>query len=342
METVKNTLCKQCDGFQLGSWNFVRVGGDLLRWCDECLEAHSFYCERSEEYFCDENYHQVFVDGESVCLEWHDDELYVWDSDGEYHWEPEDNSFNIPDYHHSRRPWADDAFPPLALGVELECWSSDRRATCNRAESLGLIGERDGSLCDEHGIEIIGSPQPLDWYGNPSNSWKLFCDRSSVRCWDAEGDYGQHVSINVADVSQLAIAKAIVFIHHNRTLCELVAGRGANTYNVYKDVKIKDARGAARDKYCATNWNPDQHRLELRIFRANRRWEGFLKNVEFAHAVVAFAAQESARELNSGAFWNYVESNPLRKANGSYSALRKFLKDDGKENQRYWFGKEGK
>ena len=321
----------------------IHSDGQVVRWCEVCTNHHSFTCDSSGETFCNDSYTQAYVEGETVCQEWNQDELYYWESDEEWHWEsePEEDEDGVPEYHCANRPWKHETPKPLALGCELECWSSDRRATYERATSLGLTGEQDGSLDSAHGIEIIGAPMPLADYATQNNPWRQFCERSTVRCWEADGNYGQHVSINVNGESQLAIAKSIVFVHHNRTLCELVAGRGANTYNVYKDVQVKNAGRESRDKYCATNWNVNQGRLEFRIFRANRNWSGFVKNVEFTHAVFNYAKDESARKLNSINFLNYIDSNPLRLKEGSYTNLRQFLRDDAKDNKRYWI-KEGK
>ena len=345
IQTDESFICEHCEEcHEEDCSTSVYSGGrasEPSSWCEVCQNECAFYCERGNEYFSDESYTCVQVDGEYICLEWHEDELWLWDSDGEYHWQSEEDSEEseggrIPQYHNAPRPWVGLTIPPLALGVELECWSSDRYKTYSRARDLGLTGEQDGSLDSSHGIEIIGPPKTLDWYNDSNNGWRLFCDQSSVRCWDAEGNYGQHVSINVKDEGQLAIAKAIVFVHHNRTLCELIAGRGANTYNVYKDVKVTSAARESRDKYCATNWNTSQGRLEFRIFRANRRWDGFVRNVEFTHAVFSFAQQESNRGLNSINFVNYVNSNPLRLKGGSYPHLTSFLDDDCQDNERYW------
>ena len=175
--------------------------------------------------------------------------------------------------------------------MELETWAPSPVDTFEFATSLGLTGEQDGSLSDEHGIEVIGKPMKFSEYSRDRNPWMRFCKESNVRCWN-RSECGMHVSIDVSKCSALNIAKAIMFVHENRTFCTALAGREGNSYTRYKNgVKSKTARREAEDKHAAVSLQGS--RFELRIFQANRKWEGFKRNVEFTHALISFT--KSAR-----------------------------------------------
>jgi len=322
-------ICEHCGNVEAENEAWTDYGREHFYCSEECIQEECFWCDRSEEYYHNDIYDSVYIDGETVCREIHQDEIYYWESDDEYHWEPEpDEDDDSPsEYHSAPRPWRRVEIPALALGCELECYSFNRSETVTLARELGFIAERDGSLSDAHGVEIIGNPHPLEYYSKNDNAWKSFCDNAKgVRCFEAKGDYGLHVSINVSNESQLAVSKAILFVNANESFCELVAQRSANRYNNYKKhIKIAGARALAADKYCATNYNQRQGRLEFRIFRANRKWSAFKRAVEFTHAAFTFSRESSMQGLKSPAFCNWIASNPLRKKGGSYPELSKFL-----------------
>ena len=191
----------------------------------------------------------------------------------------------------------------------------DREATYEFATHLGLTGEEDASLCNEHGIEIIGAPMLLSEYHNKGNAWQRFCDEATdVKCWfGRNGTYGQHISTNTRDVGQLTLARAICFIHDNEEFVTQLAGRDSNSYSRYKKgLKCSNARQEARDSHNATQYCEGRKRLEFRIFRANRRWDGFLKNVEFVHAVMAFAKANPIESCRPDPFVQWVGDQTRR------------------------------
>jgi hypothetical protein len=288
------------------------VGGGQS-WSRVAAHCYAFHCDWSEEWYADDIYSRVRVEGETVCQEANENtltcEYYWWESDEEYHADPERSS-GIPEYHGSAKPWKYDrnVIPHHALGVELECWSRDRVDTYEFATSLGLEGEEDGSLCEENGIEIIGAPMLLEEYHRKSNPWMRFCEEATdVKCWfGRNGIYGQHISANTRDVSQLTLARAIVFIHDNEEFVTRLAGRESQSYGFFKKgVKCSNARREAQDSHNATQLKRG-NRLEFRFFKANRRWHGFLKNVEFVHAVMAFAKDNPIADCHADPFTRWV------------------------------------
>ena len=131
-----------------------------------------------------------------------------------------------------------------------------------------------------------------------------------------------HVSINGLDVSVLTKCKAVVFINTNVRFTELMGGRDENTYwKCRRDIKLTTARRDSDYKYSAVNWKGD--RLEFRMFRGNRKWDGFLKNIEFTHATLSFAREASCSDLTPKAFVNFV--NRRASQFGEYRTLARFI-----------------
>jgi hypothetical protein len=303
-------------------------------WCSHAQENNAFYCERSGQYFDDENFRSVWdYNDELVCRQWcaRYEGLQHWDSDDSYHYEDEPNSGRlIVGYHHSSKPWELDGFKwkPKMIGVELEVWSDDRNAAAEYATDLGFACEHDGSVCDTHGFEVIGAPMEFKQFANPANPWRKFCDNSGVKSWHGRnGSYGMHVSINTKGCSLLNITKAVVFIHGNVALCEAIAGRNSDEWaRYYNDVTTKNARRRSGSHSAAVSWVQHTGRFELRIFKGNARWEGFVRNVEFTHSVIGFTRQAKITkgELTEAHYtrWMYEQDA----CNDHYPAMTRWLR----------------
>lgn len=302
-------------------------------WCHEAAQASAFKCTALEEYYCSEEFTMVQVDGEDVCFEANEDSLYYWEFNGTYHWEPEpelEGGEFINSYHGADKPWerSDYTIPKGAIGVEFEGWADDRQEAAEYATSLGFTCEEDSSLCGRHGFETIGEPMELKEYARQGNPWQKFCENSGVKGWYAkDGCYGMHVSVNVTNASLLNCTKAVVFIHSNEELCTAIAGRERNRWNEYHgDVTTKNARLRSSNHSSAVSWDQPRGRFELRIFRANARWEGFLRNVEFAHSVIEFTRQAkvSKGELTEEHYTDWMLALAGRK--DTYPAMTRWLR----------------
>lgn len=343
--------CSRCEGSNRWARNedMVTVITDdgNKRWAASLVSTHAFWCSHTCEYYSIADYIRISVEGTRVCLEACENDVYYWERDNNYHWEPEpehDNSDEyIPEYHDSYKWWEEEMveFPRHGMSVELETWSPHRIDTYQFARELRLTGELDSSLCDENGIEIIGPPMTLSEYKDNSNRWKAFCEHDDeIKCWHGRnGSYGMHVSYNLRGLSQLNIARAVIFVNENRSFCTRLAGRDNDSYASFKHIpkrngKCKNARRYARDKYCCTNWS--SNRIEFRLFRANRLWTGFLRNVEFCHAVIRFAKETKSSLLTEEHFKRWLlrdkyescmfTKNPKHSVN--YKNLIEWVKND--------------
>ncbi len=283
-------------------------------WCQDAADTHAFYCSRGNDYYSSYRFSEIEVDGEMVCHDRYADELYYWDSDDEYHWEEEEEEEeeenDIPDYHDEYRPWeAEDFGKELVFGCELELKAIDDRVKVKEiANNFNLIAERDGSLCDTCGIEIIGGPMKLEEYKD--SNWIKFLKKveGEAKGWDAGKGYGMHISINRKALSDFHVGKLLVFIHSNEGLCEKIAGRGATEYQTYVDKTILHGKRRSSDKYEALAIR-DGSRLECRIFRSTLKPSSFLKNLEFVAAAIEFTRFASCEKLTSENFKGWLKKN---------------------------------
>lgn len=331
--------CECCDGtFAHDDLTTVNVRPFTSRteeFCPECLESEAFECSSQDEYYARSQFRAVTVDGSTVCYEANQDDLYYWESDNEYHFEPEDdcngeedcscdecresrrraqNADRIPGYHSSPKPWEGGVGKALLFGCELELKSkSTRRAIADIAASVGLYAERDGSLCDTHGLEIIGRPATLSAHQAQDGPWLSFLGqvRGKAVGWNAGDGYGIHVSINRLALSDYLAGKILVFCHNNERLCVKVAGRRASKWAVYSQGKeITEGKEAEGNRYEAMALR-SRSRMEFRIFRSTVAPHGFLRAVEFTAAIVEFCRNASALGLTESAFlaWLAVPGN---------------------------------
>jgi hypothetical protein len=206
------------------------------------------------------------------------------------------------------------------MGVELEVQA---RSSLGRSiaindfytKSNGQVGicKRDGSLHEERGFEICSRPGTLRWHQKAWEGWMKDA-ATSVLGWKGD-NCGMHVHISrKAFSSPIHIAKFIGFIHSdlNKPFIEKIAGRDSNTYTQIYNKKVKDEakllrRGAtsSRGKYDAVN-QVHPHTLEVRIFRSNVNLRGFLKNIEFVHALWSYTASAPASKCTKDGFLNWL------------------------------------
>lgn len=287
-------------------------------WCRSCIQSYTrprrgasrftdlvFRCFHTNAYYTLAD-HTVFrVEGELCCEDASIDDAYYWESDEEYHWEeePEPEAGCIAGYHDSPRPWRNLDTRELLYGVELEilaCDSSTRYDIYEKAVSLRMLGEEDGSLHESRGIEIIGPPMSYSDTAAEDRCWMKFLNwvKGKAVGWDAGTGYGMHVNINRRALTPLEQAKLVVFIHGNRSLCEKLAGREQSTYAMFqpRSVRIGTARQDTTDKYYAVSLR-GRERMEVRFFRSSIVPSTFLRNVQFVDSIVKFCGVASAREL---------------------------------------------
>lgn len=284
----------------------VSNAGDYCCSCAHCDEwAHS-------EDIC-------YVDGdEAWCESCRDSDSYYWESDSEYHSEPEpedEDDSGIPDYHDtevviSAAILAD----PTVLGVELETYQPDCETAGEYFSELrsrtdcAFKFERDGSLDSQHGVELVFAPMPLAAIVADDGEWQkllAFCKSQHAKAWDAGDGYGMHVSINGGKLSPAHRARIVRFFNSQVSLCERLAGRKESRWAKYScKAKLSD-ESLPTDKYQAAANRGE--RIEVRIFRATLNFASFCRNCEFVDSVRVFCESCGFNRLSEVDFLNWLK-----------------------------------
>ena len=267
-------------------------------------------CARYEEgaYFEEDTYYQLFEEDE-------EDE----DDDG------------LSSYHGAYRNFVEQASDKryVPLGVELEVYAEDRfdvvRSMRNDSAFKDTYLERDGSLDDECGFEII--TQPLG-----KTEWDSFAPKLLTHLLDRKvlgynhpdsNSYGIHISINRAYLSPLQEARMSMFLtaEENMGFVKAIAQRnaiygGSDTTQIGSlDVEHQQVRyigGLGRyqngkkkiygmGKYSPLNLKSDV--AECRIFQSTLHPQSFMKNLEFIWALVEWTNVKTA----TGSSWMHTD-----------------------------------
>lgn len=214
--------------------------------CNSCARTHAFTCDRTGYRYLSSAFTRAQMeDGHFFCLEANRRNMIRLPS-GIYRWS--DPSRIIPGYHSeannaTRRDWVRRAVGDV-FGIEVEVMAAgpDKlNDILNSVQEARFICERDGSLDDILGVEIIGPPTPLSEIQRADGAWpKLLAKLRSLktRAEDInpheDGDYGIHVSINKASLSPVVQARVITFINDQDELSKLVAERRNIYHGGYK------------------------------------------------------------------------------------------------------------
>ena len=268
---------------------------DTETWCRDAAEDDAFYCDGSQRYYSSGAFDSgQTVDGDTVCDTWA--ELNGYWSDGDGHWrygDPEDDEDEcaIPAYHDADRAWSLERARKAATafyGFEVELCFEDAHARLDYFEEVGfptaeLTAERDGSLDDEEGLEVISRPfslAELRQHRNPlQQAMVLAEERYDVAC-PCPGGYGVHITTNAQRLTRDHRARLVDATYDMRALTEFVAGRKCD--QDYYNYSNKLSREAS--KYSAINERSDGS-FEFRVFRGTANWRVLLSYVEYVDAL---------------------------------------------------------
>jgi hypothetical protein len=271
---------------------------DEVAYCDGSneywLSEDTFFCEWSNLYFNTETFTCVNIGGSDVCLQryedslfyidgeyYHQDEVYYWESDGEYHLEPEpEDKYNFS--YHSSSPWDLSEGSEYKIGFEIE--KEDREEMeCYYAYDLqndyGWGKESDGSLDSYSGFELV-SPifdlsKPIPYFEDEFNKIESLINANySKNC-------GGHINISYSKMDALSLFDSIkgyipllysIYPHRiNRNYCE---------------AKSCDKLKEDRVKYQAINIKYNGI-LEFRIFPAVKNTKNLLWRVNLIKLMLA-------------------------------------------------------
>lgn len=190
---------------------------------------------------------------------------------------------------------------PLFFGAELEVEAINGHSCRDRADCVmsfcdaWACAKHDGSL--NNGFEIVSRPME---YEMTLRRWLKLLNVGfrNLRSWKTSS-CGMHVHVSRRPLTQLQIAKMLVFINSPRAekLVTAVAGRYSTGYSRVKNKQWRDARGGYNsDRYEMVNLQND-NTVEFRIFKGTLSPFGFARNLQFVKAMVDFTAPASGVTL---------------------------------------------
>lgn len=305
----------------------------------EGREGHG-YCLRSETYYDGLGVDRLLSEG----VQTHEGNDYpAWmhlefcpdcgtvTRDGERCEDCEESRRNVILCYSNRKVCSYDPDEPNAvplMGIELEVQARDMDASECACEVLAMFPERyivaksDGSLDDEYGFELVTRPDSLNVH---KRVWTepLRNMAEYVKGWHGY-NCGMHVHVGRKGLTELQIAKVCILVNNYPDLTELVAGRSSAQWaKVYPK---SFARYQSDGRYEAVN-TTGERTIEFRIFRSNVSPAGFLKNLEYVHAVVTYCGMGNASaKVTDAGLIEYVDQNRKQ-----YPNLSEFLRSRGYE-----------
>lgn len=281
------------------------------------------YGNRADDLYA---YDDAFVDEDTYDALHYEDGS---DDDDDY-----SSSSNLADYHQSSRNFVEINETPKipALGVELEVYCEDRYDTVETLKgSFGskLILERDSSLDDDYGFEIVTQPYGVtEWKVFASDMLSVLRDNDCVAYNHPAGHgYGIHVNVHRRHLSPLAEARIMMLLCDvkNVDFVRAIAQRTC-VYSAYVDMgslenpKVRainansqylnsmyrttqsNITGRTNERHCRkiygagkyapVNWRDNI--AEFRLFQSTLHTQSFMKNLEFVWALIAWTKPEAA------------------------------------------------
>ncbi len=226
-------------------------------------------------------------------------------------------------------------FERFYLGVELECEVDGNRDQMAQKIwpylSEFCILKNDGSLCN--GFEICSSPASLDMH---RTLWAPFFKHipQGLKSWSRKS-CGMHVHCTRKALTPMQLGKAVLFINakENKTFVQQIAGRHS-TYATFDHQKTVTSING-NNRYEALNMS-NSTTVEYRIFRGTLNFDRFMKNLEFACALMDFSRPCHSTLKQAVSIERFMEF--MREEKKKYPALHSFLVDNklGKGESCVW------
>lgn len=174
-------------------------------------------------------------------------------------------------------------------GLEVEVWAQSRTGLVDASARLPwLTIQRDGSLDDICGAEIISAPHTLsalrERFISQGKAWREVMKAGSCVAHNRK-ECGIHIHVSRESLSDDTINRLRNFLckSTNSAFLDVVAQRVSNQYCV---------RTVSSDRrYEALN-TVRSDTVEFRLFRSNTRCDRILKNIEFVEALIQYAESQ--------------------------------------------------
>lgn len=345
--------------------------------CTDCADCNYTYSECMDTYIHNDSSHAVF----NTCEAWENDERtdvctryygrdHFYGHEGLFFTNSEEcelaeeheasarsrsyierNPGALSGYHETARHWVETNSTPAipSLGVELEVYAqgvrSDIVAALRSEYGTNLMLERDGSLNDDKGFEIITHPMGQTEWARFGPKLLTTLRKANVVGFDTpdSNSYGIHVNVHRKHLSPLAEARIMMFLcaEENEDFVTAVAQRrsiyaasmeigqlvkrtqtirhiGGMQFHHWNNKATKKIQGVG--KYAPVCWKDDI--AEFRLFNSTLNETSFMKDLEFVWALIAWTREATGRSWMHQDFLTWL-SHPACRT--TYPALVKYL-----------------
>lgn len=245
--------------YTVKDFDFVLIDGDwyTIDGAEEC----DFVCLHNGRWI-DRDY-ACWIESEGEY--YHTDDCYYWESDSEWHLEPEPDG-DLFEYHSGNR--RDRSKTHIKVGFEVEKEDGSKRDEIDASglfDSTGWAAERDGSLCDETGFELISPTFDL----HETDFAAEFEQVESLINADYSDACGGHINYSNELETPLQMAESVS--GYFPLLYAMYPKRVGTTYC---KAKSKKEILTCSDKYQSVSIK--NNRIEFRIFPAVRNVKNLL------------------------------------------------------------------
>lgn len=304
--------------------------------CNGCNEIYYYQGNYIDDGYMERNSLIFNSDGNIRHL----DDVYYWESDGEYHDEPyededeeEENSLiqsysYRPSLQFHKMPFDNINSPFFGIELEVERKNSNsikHNDMCELIKDNHWYFKTDGSLTD--GFEIVTHPMSFSYIKHIEpkliSSFKLLVE-NSYNSYNAN-TCGIHIHISKSSFTTWHLYRFMKFFVENKEFIISISQRNidklkrwaniednSNDELIYK-AKKKDGNSA---RYVAINLQNNKT-IEVRIFRGTLNFNSFMKNIEFIHSL--FMYTKDSNEITLNGYKQYIDSSC------EYSNLKKFI-----------------
>lgn len=314
---------------------------------NNCIGANDIYC-------CGDNYYTM------AYIEYSDelvfdcdgdlnfrDDLYYWESDGEYHHEADDEENDDDERsegpnislirNYSYKPTTEfismpyDAKEVPFFGLELEVERMDKSETsrgdmAKKIENKAWYFKNDGSL--NNGFEIVTHPLTFSYIKHSAKDFETALNELSCNAYNSynANTCGMHIHISKKAFGTWQLYKFMKFFAENVPFIVAISQRKMEKLAQWANIEDNDdntlmykakKKNGNSARYVAINLQ-NYSTIEVRIFRGTLNFQSFMKNIEFVHALYMFTKESKIITLDS--FKEYISNSC------EYSNLKKFIK----------------
>ena len=266
----------------------------------------------------------VFMNDGSIQ---HADDVYYWESDGEYHYDEEYQSGIINSYSYKPKPIFNickgENDNSLFFGLELEIENDEnkvknRQAAQKITEILSndiVYMKTDGSL--SNGFEIVTHPMTFAYIKSIQVTFNLMLDylrNNGFRSYNST-TCGMHIHISKENFTTWQLFRFMSFFNDNKDFIVKLSQRDESKLKkwaslsdenrdqlVHKTISVKKGKDNF-SRYSAINLCNDKT-IEIRIFRGTLAQGSFFKNIEFCQALFEYTRDNATVTLQG--FKEYI------------------------------------